>query len=358
MPLVAGWVGDSATAVEARRTLEAAVSLWDAGGGREGHDDLVRHRRSQEALLETPPSVPEAFAPDLEAARRVIAAALGSGREWLTEPRPSRSWPPTGSRSRRRASPRPWRTRWWRRGRSVPWRNGLDLVPEGEREEVRQIYREKSFRGSDLERAVGVITASRERWIDTMMAEEYGQPKVLRAPWKAALSTFAAFIVCGAVPLASRSRSMPEAARACRRPVTALVFFGIGSLKSRWSPTSWWRSGLETLAVGLAAPPSRSAPATGSKFLRELGGSGGLGPCTALHSLAARSVGPAVVRVLATAVRCPPYRCRAGVIAEYPKANAVDFIVMGQRGLGEIGGLLLGSVSHKVRQLAPCARRH
>ena len=31
---------------------------------------LVRHRRSQEALLETPPSVPEEFAPDLEAARR------------------------------------------------------------------------------------------------------------------------------------------------------------------------------------------------------------------------------------------------------------------------------------------------
>ena len=45
----------------------------------------------------------------------------------------------------------------------------------------------------------------------------------------------------------------------------------------------------------------------------------------------------------------------AGVIAEYAKANAVDLIVMGRRGLGAIGGLLLGSVSHKVTQLAPCA---
>jgi nucleotide-binding universal stress UspA family protein len=45
----------------------------------------------------------------------------------------------------------------------------------------------------------------------------------------------------------------------------------------------------------------------------------------------------------------------AGVIAEYAKANAVDLVVMGRRGLGALGGLLLGSVSHKVTQLAPCA---
>ena len=128
----------------------------------------------------------------------------------------------------------------------------VDLVPDGEREEIREIYREKGFRGDDLERAVGVITASRERWIDTMMAEEYGQPKVLRTPWKAALSTFAAFLICGAVPLlpfvvnASGKSGLSLAA-------TALVFLGIGSLKSRWSLTSWWRSGLETLVVGLAA---------------------------------------------------------------------------------------------------------
>jgi VIT1/CCC1 family predicted Fe2+/Mn2+ transporter len=35
--------------------------------------------------------------------------------------------------------------------------------------------------------------------------------------------------------------------------MTALVFFLIGSTKSHWSPVSWWRSGTETLAIGLGA---------------------------------------------------------------------------------------------------------
>jgi VIT1/CCC1 family predicted Fe2+/Mn2+ transporter len=128
----------------------------------------------------------------------------------------------------------------------------VDLVPDGEREEIREIYREKGFCGDDLERAVAVITANRGRWIDTMMAEEYGQPKTMRAPWKAALSTFAAFLICGAVPLLPFVVNVSGKA-GLSLAATALVFLGIGSLKSRWSLTSWWRSGLETLAVGLAA---------------------------------------------------------------------------------------------------------
>ena len=41
-------------------------------------------------------------------------------------------------------------------------------------------------------------------------------------------------------------------------------------------------------------------------------------------------------------------------IVETAKEREADAIVMGSRGLGDIGGLLLGSVSHKVSSLAEC----
>jgi nucleotide-binding universal stress UspA family protein len=41
-------------------------------------------------------------------------------------------------------------------------------------------------------------------------------------------------------------------------------------------------------------------------------------------------------------------------IIKIAKSRNVDAIVMGNRGLGDLEGLLLGSVSHKVAHLAPC----
>ena len=47
---------------------------------------LVNYHRSQEALMETPPSVPEDFFPDTAQARAPIEEALAEKRSWLTEP--------------------------------------------------------------------------------------------------------------------------------------------------------------------------------------------------------------------------------------------------------------------------------
>ena len=128
----------------------------------------------------------------------------------------------------------------------------VDLAPEGEREEIRQIFRAKGFEGEALDSAVEVITEHRELWIDTMMTEEHGMPPVNRSPVRSALYTFLAFVLCGSVPilayLLGLSDPLPIA-----MAMTGATFFAIGSLRSRWSPTPWWRAGLETLAIGMAA---------------------------------------------------------------------------------------------------------
>jgi vacuolar iron transporter family protein len=125
----------------------------------------------------------------------------------------------------------------------------IDLDPEGEREEVRQLYAAKGFEGGDLESIVGIITADRERWIHTMLTEEYGLPSNVRSEWMAAFSTFAAFVLCGSVPMLPFLFGAGDAF-SISAVLTGLVFFSIGSIKARWSTIPWWRSGSVTFVVG------------------------------------------------------------------------------------------------------------
>lgn len=124
--------------------------------------------------------------------------------------------------------------------------------PEGETEEVRQICASKGFTGTELERMVAMITADRERWIDFMVREEYGLGQHVRPAMKAARTTFASFVLCGAVPLLPFLLGLTNAF-AVALTMTLVVFFSIGSLKSRIVAVSWWRGGLETLATGSIA---------------------------------------------------------------------------------------------------------
>ncbi len=128
----------------------------------------------------------------------------------------------------------------------------IDLDPDGEREEIRQIFAGKGFEGNLLEQAVAVITAKRERWIDTMMTEEHGLPPIARSPVTAGLATFLAFVVCGFLPVAPFAFGM-AASVSVSVAMAAFTFFLIGSLRARWSPVKWWRAGTETLVIGLAS---------------------------------------------------------------------------------------------------------
>jgi VIT1/CCC1 family predicted Fe2+/Mn2+ transporter len=139
----------------------------------------------------------------------------------------------------------------YRRLEKIEYRH-IELEPEGEREEVRQIYSEKGFAGEELEKAVELITADKDRWVKTMLTEEYGLPSEIRSPWRAAFATFAAFVVCGLVPLLPYLSGL-RSTFLVSCIMTGVTFFLIGSFKSRWSTSGWLRSGMETLLVGALA---------------------------------------------------------------------------------------------------------
>lgn len=128
----------------------------------------------------------------------------------------------------------------------------IDTVPDGEREEVRQIFRAKGFEGEVLERIVQTISADRERWIQTMLTEEHGLQKSPPNPIYAALTTLGAFLFIGAVPL------LPFLLPALTPPfqfglsaaLAGLMFFIIGLARGRVMERPALRAGLGTLVMG------------------------------------------------------------------------------------------------------------
>ena len=124
--------------------------------------------------------------------------------------------------------------------------------PEGEIEEVRQIYARKGFEGEELERLVKLVVSHEEMWLEVMLSEEHGITEDQRSPILAAMATFAAFLVCGLVPLVPFVLGMQASALvACI--MTGVVFLGIGAAKSYWSTQRWWVSSLETFIIGMSA---------------------------------------------------------------------------------------------------------
>jgi VIT1/CCC1 family predicted Fe2+/Mn2+ transporter len=125
-------------------------------------------------------------------------------------------------------------------------------VPEGEREEIRQIFARKGFGGDVLEKIVEVISTNKQLWVDTMLSEELGLQLTGRHPLRAALATFIAFVLVGFVPLFSfLSPGLDSSERfATSIAMTALAFAGVGFAKAFVLERSLLRSGAETLLTG------------------------------------------------------------------------------------------------------------
>ncbi len=131
----------------------------------------------------------------------------------------------------------------------------IERIPDGEREEVRQIFAGKGFSGDTLETIVETICRDRTLWVDTMLQEEHGVALGAMHPWRSAITTFAAFVAVGLIPLLPLFvPAWPAAVQfGLSAALAALMFLLIGMLKSLVFGRSVWRSGLTTLATGSVA---------------------------------------------------------------------------------------------------------
>jgi VIT1/CCC1 family predicted Fe2+/Mn2+ transporter len=133
-------------------------------------------------------------------------------------------------------------------------RDEIRKWPEHERDEIRSIYRDKGFNGSLLDQIVGHITADPTRWRSVMMREELGfGAEVMEPPVHSALMVGGSYLVGAAVPLLPYLFIKPAAGILISALATIIALFVVGAAKTVLTARPWWRSGLESMAIGAVA---------------------------------------------------------------------------------------------------------
>jgi VIT1/CCC1 family predicted Fe2+/Mn2+ transporter len=129
--------------------------------------------------------------------------------------------------------------------------------PDVEREEIREIYRERGFEGELLERVVETITSDPRVWLKVMMSEELGLSPGFAKPLQAAGVVFVAFVTGGIVPVVPFLFMEGFPALLAAFGLTALALLVAGALRSRYTRERPVLVGLElvgmaTVGVGVA----------------------------------------------------------------------------------------------------------
>ena len=129
-------------------------------------------------------------------------------------------------------------------------------VPEMEKEEIREIYRQKGFSGKLLEEVTEKITSNEEVWLDEMMKFELGlQPVETKHALSSGAVVGAAALVGSLIPLIpfffleTFALSINEAIW-ISLVISALTLFIVGAYKAKTTVGDWKKSGLEIAVIG------------------------------------------------------------------------------------------------------------
>lgn len=131
----------------------------------------------------------------------------------------------------------------------------VEHFPEGEKQELREIYQARGMAPEDAAAVVDIIAKDHESWVDTMMVEELGILRSDESPLGNAVATFLSFGVFGFLPIVAYVLALfVPALESARFPLACVLtggtLFGLGAVKTRITGKSWLRSGLEMLSLG------------------------------------------------------------------------------------------------------------
>ena len=138
-------------------------------------------------------------------------------------------------------------------------RREVEELPEVEREEVREIFRDKGLQGDLLERVVKEITSDKDIWVDVMMRDELhltpvSEKGILRRAMVTGFSTLIGSLIPLTpfllVPLGAVSVTT---ATILALPLCAAVLFAVGAYKAITLIGDWRVSGLQMLLIGMVS---------------------------------------------------------------------------------------------------------
>jgi vacuolar iron transporter family protein len=132
--------------------------------------------------------------------------------------------------------------------------NEISSRPEEEREEIREIYAAKGFKGQLLEDVVSTITSNRETWVSTMMNEElHLQPIAQQSLVRSALVVTVATLIGHFIPIVPFMVVARTPAIVLAIALSAVALFAVGVYSAKTLVGDWRKSGIQMLAIGLGA---------------------------------------------------------------------------------------------------------
>lgn len=132
-------------------------------------------------------------------------------------------------------------------------------IPEEEREEIREIYRQKGFSGKLLEDVVEKITSNEKVWLDEMMKFELGlQPVETKNAFRSSAIVGVAAFVGSLIPLApflflNILQLQINQAIGVALVMSAVTLFIVGAYKAKATVGDWKSSGAEIAVIGMVA---------------------------------------------------------------------------------------------------------